>query len=114
MILRLFGARVMAILAAVGALYWQSGGFNNHFLTNSIGAAFVFLLVRTNRGRRLLFVGWCGLVALPLLSLKLNGVDWQTVKDLLVALWLGALWFLEWERVVERIDTWRGHPTAVS
>ena len=60
MVFRIIGARAMAILSALGALWWQSGGFNNHFVTNSIGALFVFILVRTRGGRRLLFVGWSG------------------------------------------------------
>jgi len=98
----------MAILCALGALYWQSGGFNDHFVTNSIGALLVFVLVRTRRGRRLLFIGWCGLLAIPLLSMKLDGVDWPAVKGLLVALWLGVLWFVELERVIDWIDGWRG------
>ena len=40
--------------------------------------------------------------------MKLNGLEWQTVKDLLVALWLGVLWFLEWERLIDWIDGVRG------
>jgi hypothetical protein len=73
-------------------------------------AAIAFAALHTRTGRRLLLVGWLTLTGIIVLNLWLVEVNWETARTLLVVLGVGALWFVDWTRVLRGVREYRPLP----
>ena len=70
---------------------------------DALGAVFVFVMLHTERGRNLLFLGWLTMVAVFVLNLVYVEFRWDVVQALAIVLVVGACWFVDWELVKRKV-----------
>ena len=105
-ILRLFSSsRIVGLLVAVTGWVWRSGWEveRGGLTLDALGAASVFVMLHTERGRNLLFLSWLTMVAVLVLNLVYLEFRWDVVQALAIVLIGGACWFVDWELVKRKV-----------
>jgi uncharacterized membrane protein len=69
-----------------------------------------FAMLHTRTGRQLMLIGWVTLLGILALNLVYIDFNWETMKSMFIALVVGAMWFVDWNRIVQK---WRKE-TALS
>lgn len=102
---KLASRRIVGLIVAVTGWLWRSGWeVDQGGLTlDALGAVFVFVMLHTEKGRNLLFLGWLTMVAVFVLNLVFVEFRWDVVQALAIVLVVGAFWFVDWELVKRRI-----------
>ena len=101
----LVSRRVVGFVLAVAGWLWRSGWeLDQAGLTlDALGAVFVFVMLYTEKGRSLLFLGWLSMVVVFVLNLVYVEFRWDVVQALPIVLVVGACWFVDWKLVKRKV-----------
>jgi hypothetical protein len=89
-------------------MYWQANGFRvdvGALQARAFSGAIGFLLLYTRTGRRIAFAGW--LFTVVIIVLNLGGEVERAAEAFELLIWwlaLGALWFVDWRRVIGMVN----------
>ena len=104
-LMRVATTRALGTVLAAGGWLWRSGWEvdQSRLTLDALGAVFVFVMLHTEKGRSVLFLGWLTMVTVFVLNLVYIEFRWDVVQALAIALVVGACWFVDWERVKRRV-----------
>ena len=104
-LMRLASTRFLGLVVAVMSWAWRSGWeVDQAGLTlEALGALFMFVMLHTERGRNLLFLGWLTMIAVFVLNLVYVEFRWDVVLALAIVLVVGACWFVDWEHLKRKV-----------
>jgi len=102
---KLAATRIVGLVVAVIGWLWRSGWEvdQSRLTLDALGAVFVFVMLHTERGRNLLFLGWLTMIAVFVLNLVYVEFRWDVVQALAIVLVVGACWFVDWDLVKRRV-----------
>jgi hypothetical protein len=109
---RYVASRSLGLLAMVALLFWHAGWeADGQFVGDALLTVFGVVVLNTRTGRAIVFLAWLMLIGLALFNLQ-GVVQWEAVKTLLVVIGLGALWFVDWRRVLTTMGCWLSYSKA--